>query len=374
MQEDKTLFRRGSWSLHQHDLPDEDFVDLLARTIWGTPGKTLYQHLDTRRRVRQLSHTHYLSLRKDGRTRAGMALCQRATRDGTQLSNALYIRYLSFAEQMRKKTGGKAASGARFALRSASLIKNQMAQFFSHPDQLVTPLPGTEKSYYYAYVESENERSLQICYSFGFQKIRSFRTLPFSRFFPKKSEWVKKAGPEDHNEILAAVNRQYENYEQYFTDHLFQDDHYYILQKNGRMLAGVRAMPVNWVVQYLPGLSGRLTQNLVPHVPLLSRLYNPKDFRFAAIEGLFYLPGEEQALYTLLESTLAELQLNTALIWLDDESELYTTIKDSGKLGLLYYLEKPSPVNVLVRFPDPNPETLAAYQRMPAYISALDLT
>ncbi|MCB0630822.1 MAG: hypothetical protein R2824_22395 [Saprospiraceae bacterium] len=374
MQNSKTLFERGSWSLEQYPQPDADLVDLLVNTIWGTPGKTLYQHLDTRDRILQLQRTHYITLRKDKRTRAGMTLCQRTVRDGDRLSNALYVRYLSFAEIFRKKHGSGSTPTESVFLRPGSMIKSRLAHIFSHPEDIASPLPGTQQSYYYAYVESENERSLQICYSFGYQRIRSFRTLPFSRFFPKKNKWVSKASEDDRAEILAGVEAQYQNYRQFFTDHLFQDDHYFVFKKEGRILAGLRAMPVNWVVQHLPGFTGRLTQNLIPHIPLLSRLFNPKDFRFAAIEGIFYLPEQEHALYSLLESVLAELQLHTALIWLDDESRLFHTLKNSGKLGLLYHLEKPSPVDILVRFTDPSPEMAEAYRRAPVYISALDLT
>lgn len=376
MQNTTPFFQRGSWSLDKSPEPSTDLVDLLARTVWGTPGKTLYQHLDTRQRITQLQQPHYICLRRREQISAGMTLCQRATQEGTGTANALYVRYLSFVEKLRNKelAGKQLSPDGNFVVHPKSFIKNRLFDLFNRPEVVAPPLPGTSRSFYYAFVESENQRSLQICSAFGFQKVRSFQTIPFSRFFPKKSEAVSKVTEVDKETVREAVLAQYRDFRLFFTDHLFAGDHYYIIKKQGEIAAGIRAMPVNWAIKHLPGLSGKLTINLVPHLPLLSRLFNPKNFRFVAFESMFYRPGCEQELFTLMEGVLAELELYSGLIWLDDQCDLFPFFLNSGQLGLLHRLETPSPVNVLIRFSDPAPGVVDAYRRAPAYISALDVT
>ena len=117
-----------------------------------------------------------------------------------------------------------------------------------------------------------------------------------------------------------------------------------------------------------------MNQRHYTHLPLLSRLFNPDDFKFIAVEGLFFLPGYEQDVFLLLESILAEVGIHTAMLWLDDQSELYHFFLRSGQLGLLHHLEKPSPVKVMIRFLDHAPEEIEAYRHAPVYVSALDVT
>ena len=165
--------------------PAADFVDLLADTIWGTPGKTRYQHLDTRHRIRQLQRPRHIMLSKAGQVRAGMTLCQRATQEARGQANTFYIRYFSFAEQLRNQQPAnyRLSPTGESMIRRGSLIKNHLYGLFRQPDLVARPLANTQDSLFYAYVESENRRSLQICNAFGFQRVRSFVTLPFSRFF-----------------------------------------------------------------------------------------------------------------------------------------------------------------------------------------------
>lgn len=376
MKENVQLFQRGSWSLEKSTKAAPELVDLLANTIWGTPGKTLYQHLDTRQRVLQLQGAHYLNLRRAGKLTAGLTLCQRRTQDASGHSNAFYIRYLSMAEALRVKRPNALSAGpdAALMIRPGSFLKNALYELFQEPDRLADPLQDTANTFLYAYVESENRRSRQICNAFGFERIRSFTTLPFSRFFPKRHQQVNKAQAGDQAEILEHVEAQYQGYNLLFTDHLFPGDHYYVFKKAEKIVAGVRAMPVHWVINNLPGISGKLTLHLVPYLPLISRLFNPGGFRFAAFEGLFFLPGHEQELFALLEGVLAELQLHTALFSLDNESDLFQFLLSSGQLGLLHHLHAASAVDVLVRFAADPAANLAAYRKAPAYISALDLS
>lgn len=373
---DRILFERGSWSLTSAERPHPEFVELLVRTIWGTPEKTLYQHLNTRDRITQLLQPYYITLQRGGHVVAGMTLCRRAVQEPGQTADAFYVRYLSFTEKLlnKKPANNRLVPNGDFVIHPRSFVKNQLLELFTRPKLVAPRQEEHAHAFYYAYVESENQRSLQICSAFGFQKVRSFRTLPFSRFFPKKHPGCSRLTPADRQEVKQAVEEQYADYHLFFPDHLFSGDHYFVLKREGRIVAGLRAMPVSWVINHLPGLSGKLTMQVVPHIPLLSRLFNPANFRFAAFEGVFALPGHENAIFTLMESVLAELGLYTGMLWLDDESELFNFFLNSGKLGLLHHLEKPSPVNILVRFAEAAPETIEMYKKKPVYISALDLT
>ncbi|MDZ7633152.1 MAG: hypothetical protein U5L72_01365 [Bacteroidales bacterium] len=77
-----------------------------------------------------------------------------------------------------------------------------------------TGFPGVEetgRSLLYAFVESRNERSKNLIQKAGYEYIRSFLTLAFSRFNPKPDIRVSVASMSEYPEISAELRSFYKD-------------------------------------------------------------------------------------------------------------------------------------------------------------------
>ena len=75
--------------------------------------------------------------------------------------------------------------------------------------------------------------------------------------------------------------------------------------------------------------------NLVPHIPIINKLFNPKKFEFLAFEGIYCKKGYEDTLHELFNGLLAKNGLKSALMWFGDNSDMYEQLNSYGKLGFL---------------------------------------
>jgi hypothetical protein len=343
-------------------------VHLLEDTIWGTPGAMRYQHLDTAEKIAALPRPWFLYLEKEEETIGVLCLDQRQI-DGM---DAFYIRYFSFAEGMRRK-GTDEAEHEIPASRGQGAFKRFSSSFFEKPNALLESA-STTKAIFYAYVELENARSRDMVKQMGLNQCGQFNTLVFSRLFPKKNENVRRARPDEQPQLRRLVAQHYQNHA-FFTDHgLFYKDNYFVLEVNGQVVAGLQAHVVHWKVMEIPKLSGKIMMTLMPWIPLLRRLFNPNAFNFAAIEGLFWLPGHEHQIQNLLEGSLATLGLHTALLWLSPESPVHETVKANVSMGLLQRFKNNLPATVVMRPYGYSEEELELLMKHPPYISAFDST
>ena len=145
---------------------------------------------------------------------------------------------------------------------------------------------------------------------------------------------------ENKPELLSHIQKQYQNHPFFRldTDQNLQD--LWVLYEGNQPVAGLKARKVGWQIRELPGLSGKIMMNILPKVPVLSRLFNPDAFYFLAIDSLFYVSDYEKMLTPLLESVCEKFQVNIAMMWLDEESEICHTINQNVTLGLLNALSR----------------------------------
>ena len=74
--------------------------------------------------------------------------------------------------------------------------------------------------------------------------------------------------------------------------------------------------------------------NIIPHIPFIRRLFNPK-YRFVFLEAIYCKPGHEHQLEALFESVMARNKVNSALLCLDPKSKIYTSLSKIN-LGLIH--------------------------------------
>ncbi|MBE0666824.1 MAG: hypothetical protein IH593_04030, partial [Bacteroidales bacterium] len=101
---------------------------------------------------------------------------------GTPIEST-YLRYLAISSTFQAP-----ASAGRRAERlthTEESFKHKLFSMFSQPGSVPGKgSPDNEPHINYAYVESRNERSRNLVHQAGYEYIRSFLTLAFSRFNP----------------------------------------------------------------------------------------------------------------------------------------------------------------------------------------------
>lgn len=343
-------------------------IALLKETVWGTPGALRYQHHNTEEKIHRQLDPWFLYLEKDGETIGILCLDHRSIAG----LDAFYIRYFSFSEGLRRKDA-KIDEPEAHASKGQGAFKRFAQSFFSKPTPLLEAV-GIEKAVFYAFVELENARSRDMVAQMGLSQHGQFSTLVFSRIFHRKHPQVRRARPEEYPQLRAMVATAYEDHA-FYSDHgLFYKDNFFVVEVGGKIVAGLQAHPVQWRIIDIPGRSGKILIRVLPYLPIVRRLMHPDAFRFAAVEGLFCLPGHESQLQPLLEGTLSHLGLHNLLIWLSTDSSLIPKIREHVRLGLLEKFKKDAPATVVARNFGYSDAEIAALTNHPVFVSAFDST
>ncbi len=349
-----------------------DIIPMLKSTLWGTPGKTLYQHLQTATKIYDVHHPFFFTLK-----RLSTVLCtvcfawRKIDLNGDKNINSFYIRYFV----ANPLFSGKGLRNQKAKVREPKgIIKQFMENVFSSGSAIKTPALHDGKSLFYAYVETENEQSMHLCNYYGFRPIRSMITVPYSRFSPKAHPKVRKAHPQEYDLLRKQVVIQYSEHSFVNTEHLFYKDNYFVAEQDGRIVAGLQANPTEWAIRNLPGISGKILIRILPYIPYLKRLINPENFCYSAIEGLFCEDGEEWAIDALLQSAIAHQDHHSALMWFDGKCPVLDMVKKSCNLGLMDKINSGGGAEIIVRGQGLNNEDWLWLENTPAYISCFDLT
>ncbi|MCO6493448.1 MAG: hypothetical protein J5I98_33820 [Phaeodactylibacter sp.] len=119
------------------------------------------------------------------------------------------------------------------------------------------------------------------------------------------------------------------------TDNLGIGTGYFVLEEQGRIVAGAQAHQAHWSIEKLPGFVVLLLP-VIPHLPLVSRIFNPRAFRFLTFEGFFAEPGYEGRLQDLLEAILARYGYHSAIFWFDERDSFCPQLLKHNRMGLLH--------------------------------------
>jgi hypothetical protein len=359
-----------SVSIHQKETYSRQILELLNETLWGTPGKTLYRHLDTPDIIDHISSPLFFSLHRFGNLLCTVCLSEREINVGRKTFKSKYVCYLAAAPSINGK-------GLRNK-KEKEKNPNGMIKTFMNNVLLTEASDGRstsedQKSILYAYVESDNEQSLHLCHSFGFQSVRQLTTMAFSRFYPKDFPYVRKAKPTEYEKIRKLIAQQYSLHNFLCLDYIFYGENYYVIEADGKIVAGVQANPINWSFKNLPGLSGKVLLRLLPHIPYLKKLINPKHFKFSAFEGIYCEKGYEYYLDPLFETALNQQSRNTALIWLDINCPIQQMIRKHCSLGLMDKINSNGIGEIMVRADGLTNDYWTLLKERPMYISCFDM-
>jgi hypothetical protein len=317
-----------------------DLVQLFERTVLGTNGAK-YKHLDVAQSVAHTDNPLSFSLRRREQLIANITFCQRPF--------GLYLRYFSFDSKFQSK--GKARMNPK------SVLKVQIEEVFQ---DLETNYGGTQ-NYCYAYIDTKNVRSKWMSETFGFQTKAYLATQSFSRIWPKANPTLKEERMSP--ELFDTIEKNYSHYTAYFTHFFEKGTVYSIFDQNGTRLAFAQFHKVRWEIQRLPGKLGGLQVKLLPYIPFINKLIQPKEHTFLVPEVVCNPSGNIADVQRLFEAVLAKEQLHSLLWWNDTRDRLYQKAQQTFSWGLLHNIIGVAKVDVVVRgdFEPKEPIFIAAF-------------
>ena len=347
------LMTEDGYEIYREAGVPQSALDLLLENSIGSAG-LVYEHLNTPEHVSQLSNPTTISLQKSGRMLGIGIFCQVEVKVRQHAYNCYYVRYFSASQSIRGHGLMK-----KFGEKAMKLIRES--------ENIPT--------IFYASIENMNISSFKVVSNSGYRTIRNISTIGLSRFFPKKSSKIKKAetGAEKAS-ILDHLTAFYSGHSMVQFTKIFHQNDYYYLEENGEMVAGMQVHRINWRVKKMPGLSGKIILNVVPHVPLINRVFNPRKFDFLALEGIWFKPGHEQHFHQLLEGLLAENKLHTALWWMDESCPVLQQLKQYGQFGFIHPFTKNAGTHIMASTNKLSQEEIKMLEESPVYVSAFDFT
>jgi RimJ/RimL family protein N-acetyltransferase len=332
------------------ELTDE-IVEFLENTTFGTQ-HNLYRHYYIREFIAHTPRTEFLYLIDPDGDLVGMtALCQR-TFPGPPTFEGKYIRYYAASPKIR----GKGITGP-FSKSVMDWLRE------THKDPIV----------FFGSIEGRNKASRAVANHLGFEFLAPLQTVGFSRFFPGMRGEVARVTDAEWTELLPRIEAQYAEHAFWTSDYLRIDNEYYVLKKDGRIVCGVQAHPAHWVVENLSGFMGKYVLPILPYVPIIRDIFNPKAFHFIAFEGVFAEPGYEAQLVDLFESVLYLKKRKTAMVWFDERDPLYIQLLQHNKLGLFNRFTGDAKTTFVADFTCyPNQEHIAQMREQICYGVAYD--
>ncbi|MBX2957146.1 MAG: GNAT family N-acetyltransferase [Cyclobacteriaceae bacterium] len=333
-----------------HGIPEEG-IAFFNHTNWGSAG-TVYERKNSNELIRLLKDPYLYAIEQDNTIVGTAVFCHTRPLVADQLYNCYIIRYF--------------AAGA--AIQGKKIIKH-----FAGKVMEVVREGETEKTIYVGCVEKGNIRSYKVVENAGYEKLGLLQVQAFSRFFPKGQKDIERIEQEeDKAEILNLIREQYKEHSLVHTDYLFLKENYFVIREQGKIVAGCQYHRVHWAINKMPGFMGKIIMNILPRLPLINKLFNPKRFEFLAFEGLYFKPGYEKTLLRLFEGLLHRENINSSLFWMAENCPYRKSIVATGHLGLLNSFVKDSGVYIMTSYRNMEQEEINNLQSKPLYASAFD--
>ena len=346
--------------------PNKEVIDLLSDITIGTDGAK-YSHLHTPKKINTLYRPHFFYLSRHQKALANVTICERPMYVNQNPVDSFYIRYFAFAPSIQS------SSSKAKKTNKNTFFDTYLKTLFS-TSNLNVKQPEHHSSLFWAYIDPHNNRSLNMGARFGFNTIGYFKTYGFSRFYPKLSKNISKIKKKKKKEVQSKIKAFYKDYALFSDVHLFKNNDYFVLKDNGKIIAGIQTHFVHWRIDAMPGLKGKLAVKLLPYIPFVNKIINPKSYKFLATEGLFWVEGHKHQLQELLESVLAIQQKNSMLMWFDDADYKMVSAVESLNLGLIQKIKSDNSIEIVAKFNQFDETLKQSILNTKKYISGFDTT
>ena len=373
---EKKVFDYTGLEVRVSDYANEGILDILNHAVQGSEGGLRFSLQNIAPRIAAYKdQIRFVSLYKKNQITGTVGSCFRVSGQGNLRYPTSYLRYLAFQSTYQTESGWRKRRKTIIKHEKDDSFKQKTLEIFSKPHLLdLNNVFEGDKHIMYAFVESNNERSKNLVHQAGYEYIRSFLTVAFSRFSPKRDQRVVKMRDEEKAKIESLLLEYYKDYSFFSNDYSFFDDKYYLLKEGEEIIAGVNAIPSVYKVYDVPGIWGWVMMKVLPKTPYFRRLFRPGEFRYLVFDAIYCKKDREDQLAKLFESVCASEGFHTGLTWLDDHSLFYEKIRTGVKMGAINRMLNAKPGLVYSRFINLSEKEKENFYNAPAYISGFDFS
>jgi hypothetical protein len=373
---ERSVFTFKGLEVRVTDHANDGILDILNHSVQGSEGGLRFSLQNIASRIAAYKdQIRFVSLYRKNQITGTVGSCFRISGQGKLRYPSSYLRYLAFQSTYQSAPNWRRRTHPLIRHEKDDSFKQKTLEIFSKPHLLeLNDVFEGDKHIMYAFLESKNERSKNLVNQAGYEYIRSFLTVAFSRFSPKHDKRVAKLTEDEKPLMEELLNTFYINYSLFTTSYSFYGDKYYVLREGNEIVAGVCTIPTSYKVYDIPGVWGWVMMKVLPKMPYFRRLFRPGEFRYLVFDSIYYKPGREDLLAPLFESACALEGFHTGLTWLDDRSDLFDKIRTRVKMGALNRMLNAKPGLVYTKFINMTDEEKEVFYDSPAYISGFDFS
>jgi hypothetical protein len=373
---DRTILEYRGLEVKVSDYANEGILDILHHSVQGSEGGMRFQLQNIEGRIKEYGdQIRFVSLYKNNKITGTVGACFRISGQGPLCHPSTHIRYLAFQSVYQSDINWRRTRKDIIKPEHDDSFKQKTLEVFSKPYLLDLPeVFESGKHIMYAFIESMNERSKNLVHQAGYEYIRSFLTVAFSRFNPTSVKRVSKLSDKEKPKMRELLLDFYRDYSFFTTEHVLDRNRYYVLKEGDEIIAGVCAMPSAYKIYNIPGVWGWVMMKVLPGTPWFRKLFRPDEFRYLVFDAIYCRKGKEKVLADLFETACAQEGFNTGLTWLDDRSTLYDKIRTDVNMGALNRMLNAKPGLVYTKFINLTEEEKDHFYDVPAYISGFDFS
>ncbi|MCX6254415.1 MAG: hypothetical protein NTV31_08060 [Bacteroidia bacterium] len=373
---ERSVFDYKGLEVRVSDYANEGILDILNHAVQGSEGGLRFSLQNIAPRIAAYKdQIRFVSLYKKNQITGTVGSCFRISGQGNLRYPTSYLRYLAFQSTYQSDLNWRKRRKALIKPEKDDSFKQKTLEIFSKPHLLdLNNVFEGDKHIMYAFLESMNERSKNLVHQAGYEYIRSFLTVAFSRFSPKPDLRVTKLRDEERGKMESLLLGYYRDYSFFSTEYSFFGNRYYVLKEGNEIIAGVNSIPSVYKVYDIPWIWGWVMMSVLPKAPYFRRLFRPGEFRYLVFDAIYCKQGQENLLANLFESACAAEGFHTGLTWLDDRSQLYDKIRTGVKMGALNRMLNAKPGLVYSRFINLSENEKECFYNAPAYISGFDFS
>ncbi len=370
----RTLLTYHDLSVEVETTPGKELLEHMQQTVMGQPGGLQYHHTDLEDRMKSGDENYFMYLRKSGKMLGSVGFVGKPTLTAGMAHDSWLIRYFSIKAPIRgvpKKRKTKA--DLQDENKRTTVLGRFIQPIFAEPHQLREGETRKDApSIVFAIIDQTNLRSMNFSAQMGLETIGSMAGFSFSRLAPRRSARIEPVKESERGKILDQISEYYKDYTLFYTDSIFKNNDYYVIKEGGNMVAGLQIYEVSWkIVDFGSPLSNRAA-GLLSLIPGLKKRANKKELSFLAFDAIYCRPGNEKALYELMEGVLERSGHYLAMMMMDLESGLYRLFKEHKKLGLLHKVMGTHHADIRVRFIHIPEEVKKEFYERPTYIPTYD--
>ena len=189
---------------------------------------------------------------------------------------------------------------------------------------------------------------------------------------PRKSERIEPVNETERVVVLDQIREYYKGYTLFFPDAIFKNNDYYVIKKEGRMVAGLQIYRVAWKIVDMGNRMANISGRLITRIPWFRKRFNGDELRFLAFDAVYCEPGYEPVLYELMEGVLERTGYYFSMMMMDTESALYRQLRKHKKWGILHKIVGTAIAEIRVRFINIPDDIRQKFYERPTYIPTYD--